>query len=240
MTLTVEKISKAYGRKQAVAEVSLEVQPGEIVGLLGPNGAGKTTSFYCIVGLTKADSGRISIHDQDITHAAMHRRARAGLGYLPQDSSVFRRLTTYENIAAIVELRKDLSKTQGKQRVQMLLEEFGLLDLSDVKGEQLSGGERRRLEIARALATEPKIMLFDEPFAGVDPISVQEIKKNIRHLAERAIGVLLTDHNVRETLDLTDRAYIVHDGRIIADGDAEAILSSKRVREVYLGGEFVP
>lgn len=239
MTLTVRNLSKSYGRKQAVAEVSLEVLRGEIVGLLGPNGAGKTTSFYCIVGLTKADSGQILIHDADITRVAMHKRARAGLGYLPQDSSVFRRLTTYQNIAAIVELRRDLSRSDRKTRIQQLIDEFGLHDVVDTKGEQLSGGERRRLEIARALATEPKFMLFDEPFAGVDPISVQEIKKNIRHLAERQIGVLLTDHNVRETLDITDRAYIVHDGRIIAEGNAEAILSSEKVREVYLGGDFL-
>ncbi|MCY4657935.1 MAG: LPS export ABC transporter ATP-binding protein [Gammaproteobacteria bacterium] len=240
MPLLVDSISKSYGRKLAVADVSLEVNQGEIVGLLGPNGAGKTTSFYCIVGLTRADRGRILIHGTDITRAAMHKRARAGLGYLPQDSSVFRRLTAYQNIAAIVELRKDLNKAQRQAKVVQLLEEFGLTQLADSKGEQLSGGERRRLEIARALATEPKFMLFDEPFAGVDPISVQEIKKNIRHLADRDLGVLLTDHNVRETLDLTDRAYIVHDGRIIAEGTSEAILSNDKVREVYLGVDFIP
>ena len=239
MSLKVESISKAYGRKLAVADVSLEVHQGEIVGLLGPNGAGKTTSFYCIVGLVRADSGSISIENTDVTHVAMHLRARAGLGYLPQDSSVFRSLTTYQNIAAIVELRKGLKKAERNQRVEQLLDEFGLTDLSEVKGGQLSGGERRRLEIARALATEPKFMLFDEPFAGVDPISVQEIKKNIRHLADRDIGVLLTDHNVRETLDLTDRAYVVHDGQIIAEGGADAILSNQAVREVYLGGDFL-
>jgi len=240
LPLLVDSISKSYGRKLAVADVSLEVNQGEIVGLLGPNGAGKTTSFYCIVGLTRADRGRILIHGTDITRAAMHKRARAGLGYLPQDSSVFRRLTAYQNIAAIVELRKDLNKAQRQAKVVQLLEEFGLTQLADSKGEQLSGGERRRLEIARALATEPKFMLFDEPFAGVDPISVQEIKKNIRHLADRDLGVLLTDHNVRETLDLTDRAYIVHDGRIIAEGTSEAILSNDKVREVYLGVDFIP
>ena len=239
MSLKVESISKAYGRKLAVADVSLEVHQSEIVGLLGPNGAGKTTSFYCIVGLVRADSGTISIENTDVTHVAMHLRARAGLGYLPQDSSVFRSLTTYQNIAAIVELRKGLKKAERNQRVEQLLDEFGLTDLSEVKGGQLSGGERRRLEIARALATEPKFMLFDEPFAGVDPISVQEIKKNIRHLADRDIGVLLTDHNVRETLDLTDRAYVVHDGQIIAEGGADAILSNQAVREVYLGGDFL-
>ena len=239
MTLSVQNLSKSYGRKLAVAEVSLDVRPGEIVGLLGPNGAGKTTSFYCIVGLTKPDNGQILIDNTDITKVAMHKRARSGLGYLPQDSSVFRRLTAAQNIAAIVELRPGLNRAARKSKVQDLLTEFGLNGVANTKGSQLSGGERRRLEIARALATEPRFMLFDEPFAGVDPISVNEIKKNIRHLANRKIGVLLTDHNVRETLDLTDRAYIVHDGCIIAEGDTETILANDKVREVYLGGEFL-
>ena len=239
MTLEVQHISKMYGRKTAVADVSLTVKKGEIVGLLGPNGAGKTTSFYCIVGLAKPDGGTISIDTKDITRLPMHKRAKAGLGYLPQESSVFRRLTAYQNILAVVELRNDLNRLARKELTQKLIDDFGLNNVSDIKGEQLSGGERRRLEIARALATEPQFMLFDEPFAGVDPISVRDIKTNIRQLAERDIGVLLTDHNVRETLDLTDRAYIVHDGLIVAEGDTNAILSNPKVRQVYLGGDFL-
>ncbi len=211
---------------------------GEIVGLLGPNGAGKTTCFYMIVGLVRMDAGSILLDGADLSRAPMHARARAGIGYLPQEASVFRKLSVKDNLRAVVELRRDLSRQSRRQLVDRLLDEFRLKDVQTATGEQLSGGERRRVEIARALAAEPAFMLLDEPFSGVDPISVADIKDEIRDLAQRRIGVLITDHNVRETLDICDRAYIVNDGHIIAAGDADAILSNETVRSVYLGERF--
>ena len=237
-TLRVRNLSKQYGQRLVVEDISLTVARGEIIGLLGPNGAGKTTSFHMIVGLIKADGGTIELDDANITDQPMHNRARAGIGYLPQEASVFRKLSAEDNVRAILELRKELDKAERNEKLERLLDEFGLQGVRSNLGEQLSGGERRRVEIARALATEPKFILLDEPFAGVDPISVNEIKDLIRDLAKRRIGVLITDHNVRETLDICDRAYIVAKGHIIAEGDADAILSNETVRDVYLGDEF--
>lgn len=236
--LIAQDITKSYGKKTVVENVSLNVAAGEIVGLLGPNGAGKTTSFYCIVGLVKMDSGRITINGVDVSKAPMHVRARAGLGYLPQEASVFRRLSVRDNLMAVLELRRDLSKADRNATMERLLDEFQLSGFQETRGERLSGGERRRLEIARALASAPDFMLLDEPFAGVDPISVGDIKDNIRRLVNYGIGILITDHNVRETLDICDRAYIVSEGHILAEGDAEAILANKQVRRVYLGESF--
>ena len=237
-TLRADSLRKAYRSKLAVENVSLRVDSGEIVGLLGPNGAGKTTCFYMVVGLIKADDGGIFLDQANLTHAAVHERAQAGIGYLPQEASVFRTLSTTDNLRAIAELRRDLTKTQQHELVEQLLEEFNLTNVRNSLGQSLSGGERRRLEIARALASEPRFMLLDEPFAGVDPISVNDIKSEIRDLSQRGIGVLITDHNVKETLDICNRAYIVHEGHIIAEGDAEAILSNDLVRQVYLGEGF--
>ncbi|KZY33491.1 ABC transporter ATP-binding protein, partial [Alcanivorax sp. HI0044] len=214
------------------------VEAGQIVGLLGPNGAGKTTCFYMIVGLVEADAGRIEINDGDITHLPMHGRAQRGIGYLPQEASIFRRLTVEENIMAILETRKELSKAERHERMESLLKEFHIGHIRDSLGMSLSGGERRRAEIARGLATDPDFILLDEPFAGVDPISVNDIKGIIRHLKDRGIGVLITDHNVRETLDICDTAYIVSAGHIIASGDADIILANQQVRDVYLGADF--
>ena len=237
-TLHVRNLSKSYGQRQVVEDISLSVRRGEIIGLLGPNGAGKSTSFYMIVGLVKADGGEILLDDLPITNQPMHARARAGTGYLPQEASVFRKLSVEDNLRAILELRKDLDKAGRAERMEQLLDEFGLQGVRTNEGELLSGGERRRVEIARALASAPKFILLDEPFAGVDPISVTEIKTLIRDLAQREIGVLVTDHNVKETLDICDRAYIVATGHIIAEGDAQAILSNETVRDVYLGDDF--
>ncbi len=236
--LVIADVSKSYGKKRVVESISLNVNSGEIVGLLGPNGAGKTTCFYCIVGLVRMDSGTITVNDVDVSSAPMHVRARQGLGYLPQEASVFRRLTVRDNLMAVLELRRDLPKSERTSTMARLLEEFQLTGFQDTRGERLSGGERRRLEIARALASAPRFMLLDEPFAGVDPISVNDIKENIRRLVSYGIGVLITDHNVRDTLDICDRAYIVGDGHIIADGDPDAILANEQVRRVYLGEEF--
>jgi lipopolysaccharide export system ATP-binding protein len=236
--LTAENITKRYKSRQVVRDISLEITSGEIVGLLGPNGAGKTTSFYIIVGLIKSDSGRIQLDNQDLTHLPMHTRARCGIGYLPQEMSIFRKLSVAQNILAILELRKELSKKQRLEILDNLLQEFHISHLYNNLGGSLSGGERRRVEIARALAMEPRFILLDEPFAGIDPISVIDIKRIITHLCERGIGVLITDHNVRETLDICHRAYIVSEGRIIAEGPPEAILANQQVREVYLGHEF--
>jgi lipopolysaccharide export system ATP-binding protein len=236
--LDVRGLQKRYGDRVVVADISLGVGSGEIVGLLGPNGAGKTTCFYAIVGLVKADGGAIELDANDLTKLPMHARAREGLGYLPQEASVFRKLSVADNILAVLELNGRLDKATRQTRLQRLLEEFHLTAVIDQPGERLSGGERRRVEIARALASDPKVMLLDEPFAGVDPISVAEIKAMIRDLAKRGIGVLITDHNVRETLDICDRAYIVSAGRIIAEGNTEAILSDPTVRNVYLGEQF--
>lgn len=237
-TLHAEKLQKSYGRRRVVEDVSLTVSTGEIVGLLGPNGAGKTTCFYMIVGIISQDGGRISIDGQDIAGLPMHGRARRGIGYLPQEASIFRRLTVAENILAILELRRDLNRQQRQQELDSLLNEFHITHLRDSLGQSLSGGERRRAEIARALASQPSFILLDEPFAGVDPISVSDIKQIIRHLRDRRIGVLITDHNVRETLDICERAYIVGGGHIIATGTPTEVLANKQVRAVYLGEEF--
>jgi lipopolysaccharide export system ATP-binding protein len=236
--LVANNLSKSYKGRQVVKNVSINIASGEIVGLLGPNGAGKTTSFYMIVGLVVNEGGTILLDNDDITQLAMHQRARRGIGYLPQEASVFRKLTVTDNIMAILQLRKELTKEQREQKLEELLKEFHIAHIRDSLGISLSGGERRRLEIARALAAEPKFILLDEPFAGVDPISVIDIKRIISHLRDRGIGVLITDHNVRETLDICERAYIVSEGSIICDGTPEQILSNKQVREVYLGEEF--
>lgn len=219
-------------------DVSISVESGCIVGLLGPNGAGKTTCFYMIAGLVAADNGSIFLDDIDLTPLPIHGRARAGIGYLPQEASIFRKLSVEDNILAILETRKDLSKTQRHEKLESLLNEFHIQHIRKSLGMSLSGGERRRVEIARALATDPKFILLDEPFAGVDPISVNDIKSIVHHLKDRGIGVLITDHNVRETLDICETAYIVSEGHIIAQGDAETVLSNSKVREVYLGEHF--
>ena len=236
--LRASNLAKSYNKRKVVIDVSLEVRSGEIVGLLGPNGAGKTTCFYMIVGLVAADHGRITIDQQDITPLPMHGRARKGIGYLPQEASVFRKLTVRDNIMAILETRKGLSKTERESKLEALLEEFHITHIRDSLGMSLSGGERRRVEIARALAMEPAFILLDEPFAGVDPISVSDIKQIIRHLRNKGIGVLITDHNVRETLDICENAYIVGGGHIIASGKADDILANQQVRDIYLGSEF--
>ena len=236
--LRASNLAKSYKQKKVVIDVSLEIQSGEIVGLLGPNGAGKTTCFYMIVGLVPADRGRITIDNQDITPLPMHGRARKGIGYLPQEASVFRKLTVRDNIMAILETRKGLSRAERDVKLEELLEEFHITHIRDSVGMALSGGERRRVEIARALAMEPAFILLDEPFAGVDPISVSDIKHIIRHLRDKGIGVLITDHNVRETLDICENAYIVSGGHIIASGSSEEILANQQVKEVYLGDEF--
>jgi len=231
-------LAKSYKKRAVVSDVSMTVTSGQIVGLLGPNGAGKTTCFYIIVGLVKQDAGRILIDDEDITHLPMHQRARRGIGYLPQEASVFRRLTVEKNIMAILETRPQLSAEQRQKKLEALLQEFHITHIRTSQGMSLSGGERRRVEIARALAMEPAFVLLDEPFAGVDPISVNDIKGIICHLKERGIGVLITDHNVRETLDICEHAYIVNDGHVLAQGNAEDILSNPDVRRVYLGEDF--
>ena len=236
--LTASKLAKAYGGREVVQDVSLQIDSGQVVGLLGPNGAGKTTCFYMIIGIVRADRGHIGIDGQDITALTMHERARRGLGYLPQEASIFRKLTVGDNILAILETRWDLNKKQRLARRDELLEEFHVEHLRDSLGQALSGGERRRVEIARALATEPSFILLDEPFAGVDPISVIDIKQIINHLQARDIGILITDHNVRDTLDICEKAYIVGEGHIIAAGNAEEILANERVRKTYLGEQF--
>jgi len=236
--LEANALAKAYRGREVIKDVSLSVEQGEIIGLLGPNGAGKTTCFYMIVGLISADRGTIRLQQDDITRLPIHQRARLGVGYLPQEASVFRKLSVYDNLMAILETRKDLTQAQREEKAQALLEEFHITHIRDSKGMVLSGGERRRVEIARALANDPKFILLDEPFAGVDPISVSDIKQTIRHLKDRGIGVLITDHNVRETLDICERAYIVSEGRILAEGNAEAILANQQVRQAYLGDEF--
>lgn len=236
--LAAQHLAKSYKNREVVKDVSVHIESGEIVGLLGPNGAGKTTCFYMIVGLIPCDRGQVLIDDRDITGLPMHGRARQGIGYLPQEASVFRKLTVEENIMAILETRKDLDRKQRKTRMEALIEEFHITHIRKSLGMSLSGGERRRLEIARALATEPKFILLDEPFAGVDPISVNDIKQIITHLKTLEIGVLITDHNVRETLDICERAYIVSEGYIIASGSPEVILGNQKVRDVYLGDRF--
>ena len=232
------ELAKAYKGREVVKSVSLHLESGDIVGLLGPNGAGKTTCFYMIVGLISNDSGQIRLDQQNIDHLPIHQRASCGIGYLPQEASVFRSLSVEDNIMAILELRKDLDKFQRRQKLEELLEDFQIAHIRENKGIALSGGERRRVEIARALANEPQFILLDEPFAGVDPISVIDIQNIIRQLAGRNIGVLITDHNVRETLGICDRAYVMSDGVILADGSPEQILDNKMVRKIYLGEDF--
>jgi len=229
---------KAYRKRTVVDGVSLHVASGEAVGLLGPNGAGKTTIFYMITGLVRADAGQVSVNGKELGHMPMHQRARHGIGYLPQEPSVFRKLSVADNVLAILETRSDLDRDTRATRLDELLDELSIGHLRDSSAMSLSGGERRRLEIARALATEPRFMLLDEPFAGVDPISVIDIQRIIRHLCERGIGVLITDHNVRETLGICQRAYIINDGQVIADGEPKAILANDEVRKVYLGHDF--
>src|ERR1700726_2800326 len=231
-------LAKSYKARQVVRDLSLEVKNGEVVGLLGPNGAGKTTAFYMIVGLVPCDAGRIHLDEKDLTFLAVHRRAQLGLGYLPQEASVFRKLTVEDNVMAILETRPDLERAARQQRLEQLLEELRIGHVRRILGLALSGGERRRVEIARALAAEPRFMLLDEPFAGVDPLSVLDIQRIIRELTSRDIGVLITDHNVRETLGVCSRAYIVNQGTVIAAGSAEEILANPQVREVYLGESF--
>jgi lipopolysaccharide export system ATP-binding protein len=237
-TLSANHLSKSYAKRPVVKDVSFSVNQGEVVGLLGPNGAGKTTCFYMTIGLIKQDGGQILLDNEDITGSPMHGRARKGLGYLPQEPSIFRKLSVRDNILAILETRKDLSSKQRQQKLESLLNEFHITHLVESDGMSLSGGERRRVEIARALATDPKFILLDEPFAGVDPISVNDIKGIIRHLSDKGIGVLITDHNVRETLDICARAYIIGEGHVIAEGTTEHILSDQKVRQTYLGDDF--
>lgn len=237
-TLSISKLAKSYKGRQVVKAVSLELESGQIVGLLGPNGAGKTTSFYMIIGLVKADNGQIFIDGEDVSKSPMHERARKGLSYLPQESSIFRKLTVKDNILAILETRKELDQSQRQKLCNELMTEFNILHLESSLGMSLSGGERRRVEIARALATDPDFILLDEPFAGVDPISVNDIKEIIRDLSKRNIGVLITDHNVRETLDICELAYIVNEGAILAEGDPTSIMQNEQVKNVYLGHQF--
>lgn len=236
--LRAENLVKKFGRRHVVNQVSLTVNSGEVVGLLGPNGAGKTTSFYMMVGLITANRGHIYLNDQEISLTPMHIRARMGIGYLPQEASIFRKLSVVDNIMAIIETRTELSKYNKQLLLQTLLDELQIDHIRDNSGISLSGGERRRVEIARALATEPKFILLDEPFAGVDPISVLEIQRIIRQLTDKNIGVLITDHNVRETLGICQRAYILSAGQVIAEGSPEAVLKDQQVRDVYLGQNF--
>ena len=236
--LSANNLIKSYKSRTVVKDVSFYVNSGEVVGLLGPNGAGKTTSFYMVVGLVQADEGSIVLNDKDVTRLPMHARAQQGIGYLPQEASVFRKLSVEDNIMAVLETRKELSKKEQENNLNALIDDLQIDHIRKNTGMSLSGGERRRVEIARALASQPAFILLDEPFAGVDPISVIEIQKIIKHLIERDIGVLITDHNVRETLGICNRAYILSDGKIIAQGQPEEILSNEEVREVYLGRNF--
>lgn len=236
--LAAQELHKAYKKRSILEGVSLNVQSGEVVGLLGPNGAGKTTCFYMVVGLVRPDAGKILLDEQDITHFPMHARARLGVGYLPQEASVFRQLSVERNILAILETRSEYTSESRRDKLESLLEELQITHIRDSLGISLSGGERRRVEIARALAADPAFILLDEPFAGVDPISILEIQRIITHLKDRNIGVLITDHNVRETLGICDRAYILSHGNLIADGAPDAILENETVREVYLGDNF--
>ena len=236
--LSAEGLQKRFRSRQVVRDFGFSIRQGEVVGLLGPNGAGKTTCFYMVVGLIEADAGSIKLDRQDITGLPMHSRAKLGIGYLPQEPSVFRRLSVADNIMAVLELREGLSAKERAAEQENLLEELKITHIADQKGISLSGGERRRVEIARALAAQPRYMLLDEPFAGVDPISVGEIQRIVRHLKERGIGVLITDHNVRETLGICDRAYIINQGAVLASGRPDDIISNESVRRVYLGEHF--
>ena len=238
-TLSATNLAKSYKGREVVKDVSLSVESGQIVGLLGPNGAGKTTCFYMIVGIVAADRGHIRLDDQELTGLSMSGRARKGIGYLPQEASVFRKLSVSDNIMAILETRSELNRKQRKAKLKELLQELHITHIATSLGMALSGGERRRVEIARALATEPSFILLDEPFAGVDPISVNDIKSIIKHLKDLGIGVLITDHNVRETLDICEKAYIVGEGHIISEGSPETVLNNKKVRDIYLGHQFV-
>ncbi|MCY4177811.1 MAG: LPS export ABC transporter ATP-binding protein [Endozoicomonadaceae bacterium] len=237
-TLTATKLKKKYGKRIVVNDVCFAIKSHEITGILGPNGTGKTTCFYMIVGLVQPTGGKIMLDQTDITHASMHVRARSGLGYLPQEASIFRKMSVANNIMAILEMRKDLDKKSRSQKLESLLDEFNISYIRNSLGISLSGGERRRVEIARALAMDPSFILLDEPFAGIDPISVNEIKKIIIHLKNRGVGILITDHNVRETLDICDCAYIMSEGKIIAEGNSEYIMQNQQVRDVYLGKNF--
>jgi len=236
--LRAENMVKRFSKRTVVNDVSIYVQSGEVVGLLGPNGAGKTTSFYMMVGLIPVDEGLITLNQQDITRLPMHSRAKLGIGYLPQEASVFRKLTVAENIMSILQIRPELNNKQRKQLLQNLLDELQIEHIRENTGISLSGGERRRVEIARALATEPEFILLDEPFAGVDPISVLEIQRIIKQLTEKNIGVLITDHNVRETLGICERAYILSSGEVIAEGSPQVVLEDQQVKDVYLGQNF--
>ncbi len=236
--LRAESLAKVYRKRRVVDDVSLRVESGEVVGLLGPNGAGKTTCFYMVVGLVGSDQGRVLFDEFDLTDLPMHARARMGIGYLPQEPSVFRKLTVADNILAILQTRRDLPPEKHHEVMEDLLREFHVEHLADHRGMSLSGGERRRVEIARSLAAEPRFILLDEPFAGIDPISVLDIQGMIAHLRDRGIGVLITDHNVRETLGICGRAYIMNQGRVIAAGAPEEILAHQQVRDVYLGHQF--
>ena len=236
--LNAQHLQKSYKSRKVVSDVSLQVETGQVVGLLGPNGAGKTTSFYMIVGLVPQDGGSVTIDDMDITTLPMHERARNGIGYLPQEASIFRRLTVEENLMGVLEVGQNLSKAERLDKMESLLEEFHITHIRKNLGMSLSGGERRRVEIARALAAEPRFILLDEPFAGVDPISVIDIKRIIEHLRDRGLGVLITDHNVRETLDVCEKAYIVSHGKLIAEGAPSEILNNEQVKKVYLGEGF--
>jgi lipopolysaccharide export system ATP-binding protein len=237
-TLNAYGLAKRFKQRTVVKNISFHIQSGEVVGLLGPNGAGKTTSFYMVVGLINSDQGTIAIDERDITHLPMHARARLGIGYLPQEPSVFRKMTVAENILAILQTRAELSPLQQEQAMEELLEELHISHVRHSLGMSLSGGERRRVEIARALATRPRFILLDEPFAGVDPISVLDIQGIIQHLKNRGIGILITDHNVRETLKICDRGYIINAGEVIAQGEPGVLLADKQVRQVYLGENF--
>ena len=237
-TLKAEHLKKSYQSRDVVKDVSIHIHRGEVVGLLGPNGAGKTTSFYMMVGLIPVDGGGIYLDNTDITKLPVHLRAKAGISYLPQESSIFRKLSVADNIMAILELRDDMTKIERKLKLEQLMEEFRITHIRDTIGMNLSGGERRRAEIARTLAGDPKFILLDEPFAGIDPISILDVKRIISHLRTRNIGILITDHNVRDTLNICERAYIVNQGRILCEGNPEAILANNEVRSVYLGEEF--
>ena len=235
--LSTESLAKEYAQRRVVDGVTIHVNPGEIVGLLGPNGAGKTTTFNIVVGIVRPDEGEVLFEGEEITDLPMHERARAGIGYLTQEPSVFRKLTVKENILAILETC-DIGTAERQLRLKSLLDELDLSSLSDSKAYQLSGGEKRRLEITRALVTNPKLLLLDEPFAGIDPIAVYEVQKIVRRLKERGLGILITDHNVRETLKMVDRAYLIHQGRVLLEGDAEKLVEDPQAREIYLGPEF--
>lgn len=236
--LRAENLQKSYRKRSVVRDVSIQVEPGQVVGLLGPNGAGKTTCFYMIVGLIPADRGVISVDGTDITHQPVNVRSKLGVGYLPQEASIFRKMSVRDNVLSILELRSDLDLDGRAETLQSLLEDLGVSHLADQQGISLSGGERRRVEIARALAAKPRFILLDEPFAGIDPISVVEIQHIVQHLTEREIGVLITDHNVRETLGICDHAYILNEGVVLAEGKPDSLLANEEVRKVYLGKEF--